>query len=120
MVGFAVLMGPPLKPDTYSENKGVHHIMPRIRNYKKEYAEFHGKPAQVKRRAARNAARLRLSKAGRVSKGDGKDVDHKDRNPKNNSGKNLRVQSIAKNRARNSNRTNTKPGLLGKRRSILG
>ena len=120
MVGFAVLMGPPLKPDTYSENKGVHHIMPRIRNYKKEYAEFHGKPAQVKRRAARNAARMRLSKAGRVSKGDGKDVDHKDRNPKNNSGKNLRVQSIAKNRARNSNRTNTKPGLLGKRRSILG
>ena len=94
--------------------------MARIRDYKKEYADFHGKPAQVKRRAGRNAARAKMEKAGRVSKGDGKDVDHKNRNPTNNGAGNLRVQSVAKNRARNSNRTNTKPGLLGKRRSILG
>lgn len=94
--------------------------MARIRDYKKEYADYHGKPAQKTRRAGRNAARSQLETAGRVSKGDGKDVDHKDRNPTNNSGKNLRVQSVSKNRARNSNRTNTKPGLLGKRKSLLG
>ncbi|WP_366453636.1 HNH endonuclease [Limnobacter sp.] len=31
----------------------------------------------------------------------GKDVDHKDRNPMNNSASNLRVQSPSKNRSRN-------------------
>ena len=39
-------------------------------------------------------------KAGRVKKGDGKDVDHKDGNPRNNSAKNLRVTSKSKNRAK--------------------
>ena len=37
---------------------------------------------------------------GRVRKGDGKDVDHKDRNPENNSKKNLRVESKKTNRSR--------------------
>lgn len=94
--------------------------MPRTRDYAKEYRDYHAKPAQVKRRAGRNAARSKMVKAGRVSKGDGKDVDHKDRNPTNNSAGNMRVQSKAKNRARNSNRTNTKGGLLGRRKSLLG
>lgn len=71
------------------------------RNYKKEYAEYHSKPEQKKRRAGRNAARKKMEKAGKVKKGDGKDVDHKDRNPRNNSKSNLRVQSKSKNRARN-------------------
>lgn len=68
------------------------------RNYKKEYAEYHSKPEQKKRRAKRNAARAKMEKAGKVRKGDGKDVDHKNRNPNNNSTSNLRVTSQKKNR----------------------
>lgn len=71
------------------------------RDYKKEYKEYHSKPEQKKRRAGRNAARRKMEKEGKVRKGDGKDVDHKDRNPKNNSKSNLRVQSKSKNRGRN-------------------
>lgn len=71
------------------------------RDYKEEYRRYHSKPEQKKRRAQRNAARRKMEKAGRVHKGDGKDVDHKDRNTANNSDKNLRVQSQSKNRGRN-------------------
>ena len=70
------------------------------RNYRKEYDEYHGTPAQRKNRAARNRARRALQKEGRVSKGDGKEVDHKDKNPRNNSRKNLRVVSRKTNRTR--------------------
>lgn len=47
------------------------------RDYKKEYANYQGKPEQIANRAKRNAARATLEKKGVVSKGDGKDVDHK-------------------------------------------
>lgn len=43
-----------------------------------------------------------MEKAGKVHKGDGKDVDHKNFNPKDNSKSNLRVMSASKNRARNN------------------
>ena len=66
------------------------------RNYKLEYKNFHSKPKEKKRRAQRNQAR------GLVSRGDGKDVDHRDRNTSNNSPKNLRVASVKSNRSRNS------------------
>lgn len=46
------------------------------RNYVNEYREYHGKPEQVKKRALRVKARRMMEKAGRVRKGDGKDVDH--------------------------------------------
>ena len=65
----------------------------RKRNYRKEYDDYHGTPEQKKRRAGRNKARSEMEKAGKVSKGDGKDVDHKDRNPRNNKRSNLRVTS---------------------------
>jgi len=71
------------------------------RDYKKEYREYHGRPEQIKRRAGRVKARRIMEKDGKVRKGDGKDVDHKDRNPRNNSKKNLRVTSKKKNRGRN-------------------
>lgn len=47
-----------------------------VRDYKKEYENYQGKPEQIKNRAKRNSARAKMAKAGRVSKGDGKDVDH--------------------------------------------
>ena len=71
-----------------------------MRDYKKEYAEYHSKPEQKSRRAGRNAARRKMTKSGRVRKGDGKDVDHKDKNTWNNGHSNLRVMSASKNRSR--------------------
>lgn len=71
------------------------------RNYKKEYSEYHGSSEQKARRAARGRARYKMEKAGKVRKGDKNDVDHKNRNPHDNSPKNLRVQSRSKNRGRN-------------------
>lgn len=69
------------------------------RNYRKEYDNYHAKPAQKKRRAARNAARSKMEKAGKVRKGDGKDVDHKNGNPKDNKRSNLKVKSKSANRS---------------------
>ena len=70
------------------------------RNYKEEYKHFHSKPDEKKRRAGRNAARRKMAAVGKVKKGDGKDVHHKDGNALNNKRKNLRVESKSKNRAR--------------------
>lgn len=67
----------------------------------KKQRKFNSKPAQKKRRAARNKVRRKSNKSGRTRKGDGKDIDHKDFNPKNNSRGNTRVLSKSKNRARN-------------------
>ena len=69
------------------------------RNYRKEYDNYQGKPEQRKRNDARKAARRKMTAAGKVRKGDGKDVDHKDGNPKNNSSKNLRVTTKKANRS---------------------
>jgi hypothetical protein len=71
-----------------------------MRDYKAEYNNYQSKSDQKKNRAMRNKARRILSKQGRVSKGDGKDVHHKDGNPKNNSLKNLRIASKSANRSR--------------------
>lgn len=70
------------------------------RDYRKEYDDYHGQPDQVKRRAARNKARRFLEKEGRVHKGDGKDVDHKNGNPLDNSSANIRVRDRSANRSR--------------------
>lgn len=70
------------------------------RDYKKEYETYHAKPKQVKRRAQRNKSRALMEKAGRVSKGDGKDVGHKNYDTSKN-GKNLKVMSKSTNRADN-------------------
>lgn len=48
----------------------------RKRDYRKEYDDYQGTPAQKKRRADRNRARRRAEREGRVSKGDGKELDH--------------------------------------------
>jgi len=46
------------------------------RDYRAEYDKYHARPEQKKNRAARNAARAKMAKAGKVKKGDGKDVAH--------------------------------------------
>lgn len=68
------------------------------RNYKKEYREYHGKPEQRHHRSNRNKARRLMIKEGRVRKGDGKEVDHKNGNPKDNSRSNLQIMSRRANR----------------------
>jgi Zn-dependent membrane protease YugP len=72
-----------------------------MRDYKSEYKNYHSQLEQKKRRAGRNQARRIMERAGRVRKGDGKDVDHRNRNPKLNTLRNLRIQSPAQNRSRN-------------------
>ena len=67
------------------------------RNYKSEYTNYHSKPAQKKRRASRNAARTTLKKAG--VKVAGKDVAHKNGNPRDNRRGNLTTASASKNRS---------------------
>jgi hypothetical protein len=47
------------------------------RDYKKEYANYQGKPEQIENRTKRNSARRDMERKGLVTKGDGKDVDHK-------------------------------------------
>ncbi len=73
------------------------------RDYKKEYAEYHGKPEQIKKRAERVKARRMMEKTGAVTKGDGKDVDHKVPLRKGGSTvkSNLRVRSVKANRGDN-------------------
>jgi hypothetical protein len=69
------------------------------RDYRSEYANYHSSDKQKKNRAARNAARAKMLKSGRVKKGDGKDVTHRNGNPRDNSEGNLGVLSASKNRS---------------------
>jgi hypothetical protein len=73
------------------------------RNYKSEYDNYHGKPEQVKNRAERVKARRMMEKTGAVTKGDGKDVDHKKplRSGGTTTKSNLRVRSKSANRGDN-------------------
>jgi hypothetical protein len=78
------------------------------RDYKKE-AKAASAPERVKDRVARNKARREMEKAGKVHKGDGKEVDHKvpigGKANKNNYGKgNLQVISRAENRRKQPKR----------------
>ena len=68
-----------------------------MRNYKAEYITYHASPEQKRRRAQRNAARRKMERAGRVSKGDGKDVHHK--NGMSNHSSNLAVLPRSVNRS---------------------
>ena len=70
---------------------------PAKRNYKKEYTNYHSKPAQKTNRAGRNAARAIVKKNG--TKVAGKDVAHKNGNPRDNRPNNLAVKTTAQNRS---------------------
>ena len=69
------------------------------RDYKREYALYHAKPEQKKRRAQRNGARRKMERLGHVKKGDGQDVHHSNRNTADNSSKNLKIMPKSKNRS---------------------
>lgn len=62
-------------------------------------AKYNSKPEQVKRRMARNRARAKMIREGKAKKGDGKDVAHKNGNPRDNRSGNLTMQSKSKNRS---------------------
>jgi len=70
------------------------------RNYKQEYDRYHSKKEQVSNRASRNKARATVAKRKGKAAIKGKDVDHKDGNPRNNSLANLRLQRPSTNRRR--------------------
>lgn len=70
---------------------------------KREYRLYQSSPKQIAERDARNSARRSAIKKGLVHKGDGKVIDHKDSNPRNNSTQNLRVMSKSKNAGRREN-----------------
>jgi len=70
------------------------------RNYKQE-EKYEDSPEQVKNRVARNKARREAIKAGKVKKGDGKEIDHIIPLSKGgaNTTKNLRIKSASANRS---------------------
>lgn len=73
------------------------------RNYKQEYktAKRRGEVSSGSNgdNASRKRARRALEKAGVVRKGDGKDVAHKNGNPKDNRRSNLKATSKTNNRS---------------------
>lgn len=74
------------------------------RDYKKEYNDYHASPEQKKRRAQRNKARRKAMRDGKVSKGDGKEVDHVAKNRKGSLGSKVRVISKRANRRKQPKR----------------
>jgi hypothetical protein len=70
------------------------------RDYKDEYRKFQSSRSSKVDRAHRNKIRRRLLASGRVCKNDGKDIDHKDGNPRNNGNGNISVTSKSYNRGK--------------------
>jgi hypothetical protein len=81
------------RPSEYKTGGG------KPRNYKQEYKKFHSSPQAIAERSSRNKARRALVKAGRVKKGDKKDVHHANRRPTDNRPGNLRVMARSRNRS---------------------
>lgn len=81
--------------------------MPKSSKSKLKYQkEYNARPSEKKKRAARNKARRKAIRDGKVRKGDNKDIDHK--NPLRNGGStslsNTRVRSRSANRSDNGGR----------------
>ena len=87
------------------------------RDYKREVALYTSKPEVIKKRVEQNKARRIMEKAGKVHKGDGKDVDHK--TPLSKGGRtstnNLRVVSRGRNRSFSRNRDSSVLNQISKR-----
>lgn len=89
-----------------------------VRDYRREYDNYVGKPEVKKKRAEQNAARRTMAAKGLVHKGDGKDVDHKRALSKggDNSTSNLRVVSAHQNRSFSRNSDGSMKRNDGKKR----
>lgn len=70
------------------------------RDYKAEYKNYQGKPEQIANRSSRNKARRLMIKKHGKSAVKGKDIDHKNGNPRNNDPRNLAITSKSYNRAK--------------------
>ena len=76
--------------------------MPSSPNYKRDYKrerQLQSTPTELAKNASRKQAGRKLETKGIVSKGDGKDVDHKNGNPNDNSLKNLTAKPKSVNRS---------------------
>lgn len=78
----------------------------------KQQRKYNSTPKAKKDRAARNKARAQATKAGKVKKGDGKDVDHKRplRSGGSTKASNTRVRSQKANRSDNGSKKGMKRG----------
>jgi hypothetical protein len=74
--------------------------MTKPRDYGEEYARFHGKPAEIAKRAKRNSARAEMVKTHGKAALAGKDVHHKKaiRHGGSNGKGNLAISSVHRNR----------------------
>ena len=72
--------------------------------------KYNSQPEQKARRAGRNQARREMVAAGKAHKGDGKDVDHKNFNARDNKKSNLHMMSKSANRAKNRGTGGRKKG----------
>lgn len=68
-----------------------------------EYSRFQSSKKAKKDRAARNRNRRKAEREGKVHKGDGREIDHVDSNPRHNVSSNLKVVSRRTNRAKKEN-----------------
>lgn len=76
---------------------------PTAEGYRQMYKKYQSSAKAKAERASRNKARRAAISSGRVHVGDGKEIDHKDSNPRNNSKSNLRVVSRYTNRSKKEN-----------------
>lgn len=78
----------------------------RNRDYRDEYKKHQSSEKAKKDRAARNKARRKAIREGKVSKGDGKDMDHKKplRSGGSRNTSNTRVRGRSANRSANGHR----------------
>ncbi len=74
-----------------------------LRDYGREYKRFQSSKKAKKDRAARNKARRQALAEGKVHRGDGKEIDHKNSTPTDNRKSNLRIISRHANRAKKEN-----------------
>ncbi len=78
--------------------------MPSSKNYVRDYSKngegkYQGSSKQKKNRAGRNKVRRQMEREGKVSKGDGKDIHHRNGNPLDNSSGNTVVTTPSANRS---------------------
>ena len=84
--------------------------MPSSKNYVRDYSKsgegkYDKSPKRMADNRARKKARSLLERSGAAKRGDGKDVDHKNGNPRDNSPKNLRSVGRAVNRSIKRNKS---------------